>query len=148
MKGRYLNIYRVIENSVVLFSPGIVVMGWNSQSKGRGFESQLDGYFSHYFVVKLHWFLFWKRPKINEKETGAGPFFLKKQCSSYIGSSKLRCYLPTWGLTTLSAFQPTPSGPKIKPALGQKKFTCQCKTTFKEVVEEIIWVTFLIESDP
>ena len=37
-------------------SPGLVVMGGDSCSKGRGFESQhpmLDGHFSHLFVVKL-----------------------------------------------------------------------------------------------
>ena len=36
-------------------SPGLVVMGRDSHSEGRGFESQhriLDGYFSHIFVVK------------------------------------------------------------------------------------------------
>ena len=35
-------------------SPGLVVMGGDSCSKGRGFESQhrlLDGHFSHLFVV-------------------------------------------------------------------------------------------------
>ena len=39
-------------------SPGLVVMGGGSQSKGRGFKSQsciLDGHdiFSHYSVVKI-----------------------------------------------------------------------------------------------
>ena len=35
---------------------GLVVIGGDSCSKGRGFESQhyiLDGHFSHVFVVKL-----------------------------------------------------------------------------------------------
>ena len=37
-------------------SPGLVVMGRDSCSKGRGFESRhriLDGLFSHIFVVKI-----------------------------------------------------------------------------------------------
>ena len=37
-------------------SPGIVVMGRDSRSKGRGFDSWrriLDGHFSHLFVVKI-----------------------------------------------------------------------------------------------
>ena len=37
-------------------SPGIVVMGRDSHSKGHGFESRhriLDGHFSHIFVVKI-----------------------------------------------------------------------------------------------
>ena len=37
-------------------SPGLVVMGGDSCSEGRGFESQhriLDGHFSHLFVVKI-----------------------------------------------------------------------------------------------
>ena len=47
-------------------------------SKGRGFESQchiLDGHdiFSHWFVVK-NCIVCLKRPKINEKEAGIGPF--------------------------------------------------------------------------
>ena len=36
-------------------SPGLVVMGRDSSSKGRGFDSRhciLDGHFSHLFVVK------------------------------------------------------------------------------------------------
>ena len=37
-------------------SPGLVVMGRDSRSEGRGFESRhriLDGHFSHIFVVKI-----------------------------------------------------------------------------------------------
>ena len=37
-------------------SPGLVVMGRDSRSKGRGFESQhriLDGHFSQTFVLKI-----------------------------------------------------------------------------------------------
>ena len=37
-------------------SPGLVVMGRDSHSEGRGFDSQhriLDGHFSHLFVVKI-----------------------------------------------------------------------------------------------
>ena len=43
-------------------SPGLVVMGWDSCSEGRGFESQhhiLDGHFSRWFVVKIVVFV-WK----------------------------------------------------------------------------------------
>ena len=52
-------------------SPGLVVMGRDSRSKGRGFES-LDGHFLHIFVVKI---VGLKKLKINEKEAGVGPFF-------------------------------------------------------------------------
>ena len=41
-------------------SLGLVVMGGDSCSKGRGFESQhriLDGHFSHLFVVKIVMFV-------------------------------------------------------------------------------------------
>ena len=37
-------------------SPGLVVMGRDSHSKGRGFDSRchiLDGHFSHLFVLKI-----------------------------------------------------------------------------------------------
>ena len=50
-------------------SPDLVVMGGDTSSKGREFESRhsiLDGHFSHLFVVK-----------INDKEPGVGPFFKK-----------------------------------------------------------------------
>ena len=53
-------------------------MGRDSNSEGRGFESQhriLDGHFSHIFVVKIVMMFVWKRPKINEKEAWVGPFF-------------------------------------------------------------------------
>ena len=41
-------------------SPGLVVMGGDSCSKGCGFKSQhriLDGHFSHLFVVKIVMFV-------------------------------------------------------------------------------------------
>ena len=56
-------------------SPGLVVMGGGSRSKGRGFESRhhiLDGHFSHIFVVKICNVCL-KRPKIIEKEARVGP---------------------------------------------------------------------------
>ena len=37
--------------------------------------------FSHLFVVKIVMMFVWKRPKINEKEAGVGPF-LKTACKS------------------------------------------------------------------
>ena len=54
-----------------------MVMGGDSHSKGRGFESRhriLDGHFSHIFVVKICNVCL-KRPIINETEAGVGPFF-------------------------------------------------------------------------
>ena len=50
--------------------PGLVVMGDNSCSKGRGFESQhhiLDG---HYFALICCKIVCLKRPKINKKKPG------------------------------------------------------------------------------
>ena len=54
------------------------VMGGDSRSEGRGFESRhyiLYGHFSHIFVVKNCDDVCLKRPKINEKEAGVVPFF-------------------------------------------------------------------------
>ena len=54
-------------------SPGLVVMGGNSHSKGHGFESQhriLDGHFSHIFVVKNVMMFVLKRPIINKRGRG------------------------------------------------------------------------------
>ena len=56
---------------------GPVVMGRESRSKGRGFESwhrKLDGHFFTYICCK-NCNVCLKRPKINEKEAGVGPFF-------------------------------------------------------------------------
>ena len=60
--------------------PGLVVMGDDSCSNGRGFKSRhhiLDGYFftlicCKYFIVCLN------RPKINEKRPGLAHSFFKK----------------------------------------------------------------------
>ena len=54
-----------------------MVMGRDSHSKGRGFESRhriLDGHFFTYCCKNCYVCL--KRPKLNEKEAGVGPFFL------------------------------------------------------------------------
>ena len=53
-----------------------MVLGGDSHSEGRGFESQhhfLDGHFSHIFVVNICNVCL-KRPKINEKEAGLAHF--------------------------------------------------------------------------
>ena len=60
------------------FSPGLVVMGRDLRSEGRGFESWhriLDGHFV--FVLKNFNYVCLKRPKINKKEAGVGQFFKK-----------------------------------------------------------------------
>ena len=57
-------------------SPGLVVMGGDSHSKGCEFESQhhiLDGHFFTFICCKTYNVCL-KRTKINEKETGFGPF--------------------------------------------------------------------------
>ena len=57
-------------------SPGLVVMGDNSCSKGRVFESWrpiLDGHFSHCFVVKI--LLLFENTNNKQKRAGVGPFF-------------------------------------------------------------------------
>ena len=57
-------------------SPGLVALGRGSHSEGRGFESQhriLDGHFFTYICCK-NCNVCLKRPKINEKEAGVGPF--------------------------------------------------------------------------
>ena len=54
-----------------------MVMGGDSHSEGRGFESRnriLMDIFSHIFVV-IVCNVCLKRTKINEKEAGVGPFF-------------------------------------------------------------------------
>ena len=61
-------------------------MGRDSCSKGRRFESWhriLDGHFFTYYCCK-NCNVCLKRPKMNEKEAGVGPFFLKKTIGTYI----------------------------------------------------------------
>ena len=56
-------------------SPGLVVMGGESCTGGREFKSRkLDGYFLTFIFVKIAMSV-GKRPKINEKDAGDGPFF-------------------------------------------------------------------------
>ena len=53
-----------------------MVMGRYSHSEGCGFESWhhiLDGYFFTYICYK-NCYVCLKRPKINKKEAGVGPF--------------------------------------------------------------------------
>ena len=60
-----------------------MVMGGDLRSKGRGFESWhsiLDGHFSHIFFEKFCNVCL-KRPKINKKESGVGPFKKEKKYS-------------------------------------------------------------------
>ena len=61
-------------------------MGRDSCSKGRGFESWhciLDGHIFTYICCKNCNDVCLKRPKINEKEAGVGPFFLKNTKGSF-----------------------------------------------------------------
>ena len=63
--------------------PGLMVMGRDSCSKGRGFESR-------HYILDVHFFTYicckncnddcFKRRKINEKEAGVGPFLKKQVC--------------------------------------------------------------------
>ena len=54
-----------------------MVMGGDSCSEGRGFESHchiLDGHFFTLICCKIVLMFVLKRPKINEKEADDGPF--------------------------------------------------------------------------
>ena len=60
-------------------------MGGDSRSEGRGFKSRhciLDGHFFTYICCK-NCNVCLKRPKINEKEAGVGPFFKKTGVFSF-----------------------------------------------------------------
>ena len=54
-----------------------MIMGGDSCSEGHGFESQcriLDGHFFTLICSKIVLMFVSKRPKVNEKEAGYGPF--------------------------------------------------------------------------
>ena len=60
-------------------SPGLMVMGCNSQSEGCGFESKhriLDWQLLDCFLIKISMFV-GKEPKITENMAGVGPFYKK-----------------------------------------------------------------------
>ena len=55
-------------------------MGRDSLSEGHGFESHhriMDGHFLAYNCCKNCYYVCLKRPNINEKEAGVGPFLKK-----------------------------------------------------------------------
>ena len=69
LKASSFNVSTYWENKQNIWSeggsPGLVVMGRDSRSEGRGFESRhriLDGHFSRVFVVKIIMFV-WKDRK-------------------------------------------------------------------------------------
>ena len=55
-----------------------MVMGDNSCLKGRGFESRRRILDEHLFTLIFckNCIVFFKRPKIKEKEAGVGPFYV------------------------------------------------------------------------
>ena len=62
-----------------------MVMGRDSRSKGHEFKSRhciLDGHFFTYICCKNFNDVCLKRPKINKKEAGVGPF-LKESLQKY-----------------------------------------------------------------
>ena len=66
-------------NCVLGRSPGLVVMGGDSQLRGGGFKPQhriLNGHFLHHVGVIFYVCL--KRPKINKKMLWMANFFKKK----------------------------------------------------------------------
>ena len=75
------SIVELLQNRAVLGgSPGVVVMGDDSCSRGRGFESErriLDGHFLHCFVIKLYC-LFEKTKNVRKRGRGWAIFLKKK----------------------------------------------------------------------
>ena len=67
-------------------SPGLVVMGGDSCSKGCEFElwhHVQDGHFFTFICCKIC-IICLKRLKINEKEAGVGPFFKNNLSRTYV----------------------------------------------------------------
>ena len=81
-------------------SPGFVVMERDSRSEGCGFESRhciLDGHFFTYTCRKNCNAVCLKRPKINEKQAGVGPFNISSRCH------KKQCrYIIEWLVSSLT----------------------------------------------
>ena len=112
-------------------SPGLVVMGVDSRSKGRGFESQrriLDGHFFTLICCK-NCIVCLKRPKINKKEAGVGPN-LKKRYLEWVtevdwsNNRKLCEYTQIHGLfqfPTFSNFRNSQIGKSIHTTFTDKE---------------------------
>ena len=77
-------------------SPGVVVSGDDSCSRGRGFESRCVIYWMHFFTLICckNSIVCLKRPKINEKEAEVGPF-LKKNFRSVVAAQLVEKLFPT-----------------------------------------------------
>ena len=77
------SIKNVYKRKILDGSPGLVVMGWGSCSKGHGFESLRQGRYGHFsykFVVKNVLFV-WNRQSINWKVPRDGHVFKKASFS-------------------------------------------------------------------
>ena len=77
--NKFVPIKNGIGNTQKGVNPGLVVMGGDLHSRGRGLKSLhriLDGHLLHYVVAKMYCFY---KKTINEKEAGNGLFFLKKE---------------------------------------------------------------------
>ena len=99
-------------------SPGLVAMGGDSRSEGRGFESRhciLDGHFFTYICCK-NCNVCLKRPKINEKRPGLA-HFLKEKTTFYfiIWSHCTHPHHQTFFLHELSSLGTERAAPVVHP---------------------------------
>ena len=87
-----LNLHKLLSRSIFEgVSPGLIVIGRDSRSEGRGFESRhciLDRHFFAYICCKNS-IVCLKRPKINKKRPGLAHF--KKEVFVY-QSAIQNCY--------------------------------------------------------
>ena len=75
-------VLRSLAKNKMVESPGLVVTGVDSFSKGHGFKSRhriLDGHFFTYICCKNCNDVCLKRPKINDKRGRVWPNFFKKK---------------------------------------------------------------------
>ena len=101
---RYRNMFEQREKGG---SPGLVVMGGDSWSEGRGFKSQLhilDGHFFTYICCKNCNDACLERPKINEKEAGVGPFFYKNKQISFLHDDLFHAFHITHFTVSIPSF--------------------------------------------
>ena len=87
--------------TIIVWSPGLVVMGRESRSEGRGFESRhyiLDGHFSHIFVVKIVMIFVWKDQNQTKNRQGLAHFYNNNHLGPIL-LTYLLTYLPNYSLT-------------------------------------------------
>ena len=126
---------RIVIINFVGWRPGLVVLGRDSGSEGCGFKSWhhiLDGHFFTYICCK-NCNVCLKRPKINKKEAGIGPFFKKNlQGNVYI-----------YDITRIHILQKVHQGTPVTCIIKSWNLICRKSNLLPQTTDVWIWSAYL-----